>query len=116
MKWKNTNTPTRLRLAAAFTLLVGLVGSVSIYLTAADVSDSDLVNEFENSNMYRHDLELYGGKANLLANDFRQWFDGLWHGKTLAYTIAVIAVIVALAIFFVAHHMPAGTKAEVLPD
>jgi len=42
---------------------------------------------------YVHDLELYGGKANVMAAEFREWFAGLWYGRNLAYTTAVISVL-----------------------
>lgn len=37
--------------------------------------------------------------------EFDQWFSGLWHGRPLAYTIAVLAVAIALACFWVAWLM-----------
>jgi len=69
MKWTITNRQTLLYLISAVILLVGLVSAVMIYLTAE--TDSDNVLNFENSKMFIHDLELYGGKANVLADEFR---------------------------------------------
>ncbi len=64
--------------------------------------------ELERTKLYRHDLEVYGGRANVLADDFRHWFDGLWHGRNLAFTVAGISVLAALAYRFVATQPPAG--------
>jgi hypothetical protein len=51
---------------------------------------------------YLHDLELYGGKANVLAAEFREWFTGLWMGRNLAFTIAALTFLAVLAIRYVA--------------
>jgi hypothetical protein len=58
-----------------------------------------------------HDLEVYGGKANVIAAQFREWFDGLWHGKQLAFTVAVITVIAACAFKFFATPLPPDPEA-----
>jgi len=92
MKWKEIKLQTQLYLISALILLGGLGSAITIYLTAGD--DSDSAPDFENSKMYMHDLELYGGKANVLANDLRHWFAGLWQGKSLAFTIACITVFI----------------------
>jgi hypothetical protein len=39
--------------------------------------------------------EVYGGKMNILAVEFRQWLARLWCGKPLAYTIALLTVLLA---------------------
>jgi hypothetical protein len=115
MKRKTTNLKTRLYLIAAIILLIGLGSAVLIYLRAKNDSDSILGYETsggyvypvmpEDSKKYMHDLELYGGKANVLTNEFVSWFVGLWHGKSLAFTIACITILIALGVFFVANHL-----------
>jgi hypothetical protein len=113
MKWKTMNLQTRLYIISAIILLVGLSGSIWIYLAAENDSKRALSYEIEggnayliapeNSKKYVHDLELYGGKANVLANEFMLWFVGLWHGKSLAFTVACITIFISLGIFFVAR-------------
>ena len=49
----------------------------------------------DNSKQYLRELELYGGKANVLAYQLRTWFAGLWRGKRLAYLIIFITVVVS---------------------
>jgi hypothetical protein len=112
MKWKITTLQTRLYLISDITLLVGLGSAVFIYLTAENASDSFSGYEALESKKYIHDLELYGGKANVLANEFMGGFDGLWHGKSLACTVACITTAISLGVFFVAHHMPSGLEAD----
>jgi hypothetical protein len=116
MKWNITNKQTCLNLIGAIILMVGLGSAVFIYLTADTVLDSVLGYEVaggdvypvtpDNSKMYAHDLELYGGKAAVLANDFRYWFVGLWHGRSLAFTVASITILISFGVFFVANHLP----------
>jgi hypothetical protein len=107
LKFKATTLHERLYLSAAITLLVGLGSSLWIYVTAEVPVESDLISDYENSKMYMRNLKLYGGQFNVLADEFRRWFAGLWHGKTLAYTIASISLLIALVLYFIAsdpHH------------
>jgi hypothetical protein len=122
MKWKTTDLQTRLYLTGAVILLVGLLSSVWIYLTAGNDSESVLGYEIvggnaylvtpENSRKYIHDLKLIGGNAAVFADEFSRWFIGLWHGKSLAFTVACIAVFVSLGLFFAARILPSGLETE----
>jgi len=110
MKWKITELHTRLNLIGAVVLLVGLGISVHIYRTAEKQSINVLGYEEgggsvypEDSKRYLRDLELYGGKANVLADEIRRWFIGLWRGKSLALTITCITIIVSTGFFYAAH-------------
>ncbi len=119
---KTRNLQTRLYLITATILLVGLGSAILIYLTAEDYSESSLGYEMvggsvypitpEDSKKYIHDLELYGGKANVLADEFMRWFDGLWHGKSLAFTVASITILVSLGFLLVAGHLPSDSEPD----
>jgi hypothetical protein len=116
MKWKITKLQACLYLVTAVVLLAGLGSAIFIYLTAEDESESVLRYEIvggyvypirpEDSKKYIHDLELYGGKANVLANEFIGWFVGLWHGKSLAFTVAFITIFISFGFFFFVKHLP----------
>ncbi len=122
MSWKITNMQTRLKFISALILLVGLGSAILIYLTAENDSGNTLGYEVvggsaypsapENSKMYEHDLELYGGKAAVLTNEFRYWFVGLWHGRSLAFTIVCISFFISLGVFFAGTHLPSGLKSD----
>src|SRR6202035_1077247 len=60
----------------------------------------------EDSKVYLRQLELYGGKANVPGVELRQWFDGLWHGRSLAFTVAVLAALVAAGFRLAAIPLP----------
>ena len=51
-------------------------------------------------------MELYGGKANLVASGLRQWFDSLWHGRRLAITVAFLTLLVLLFYLIVSTPLP----------
>ena len=105
MKWKMPDLQTRLYLVTVIILLVGLGSAILIYLTAQNDLESALGYESvngtvyptnpEDSKRYMHDLEHYGGKANVLVNELRSWFAGLWHGKTLAFSVACITLVIS---------------------
>ncbi len=46
-------------------------------------------------------MELYGGKANILAAELLDWFQSLWHGQRLAATLACLTVLSAAAVWLV---------------
>jgi hypothetical protein len=64
----------------------------------------------EDSRKYLHDMEMYGGKANVLTAELTRWFSGLWQGKSLAYTVAVISALLALGVFSAARLPPADDE------
>ena len=45
------------------------------------------------------------GMAMVYAVRFNEWLSSLWHGKRLAVTVAVLAMVIALACFWVANLM-----------
>ena len=123
MKWKISDPQTYLNLISVIILLVGLGSAVLIYRTAENDSNSVLGYEIvggqaypirpEDSKMYRHDLELYGGKAAVLSDEFSRWFAGLWHGKSLAFTVAYITLFISFVVFYIANHLPSRLKSDV---
>ena len=82
--------------SAAAVLLVGFVTAALVYFFATDDSDVDAAAELANARMYQHNLEVIGGKFAVYLDEFNRWFASLWHGRALAYTIAVLAVAIAV--------------------
>lgn len=104
--------PVKMRRLTAAILAAGFGSAVVIYITAGPESENPLGYDPLQTKSYLHDLEMYGGKANVLAAEFMEWFTGLWQGRSLAWTVAVITILVVLALRFFAG-LPA---AEVLDD
>jgi hypothetical protein len=105
----------RLRVAGAVILFAGLAAAALVYRSAVTDYDSAYVRMLNNTKKNEYDMELIGGKANILASELRDWFGSLWRGKGLARTLAVLSIGGSLACFFVAHrlnHLPAGHNPE----
>lgn len=84
-------------------LLVGLASAALVYVIAPDDLSAGAADGVAGGKMYQHTLELMGGKAAVYADRFDRWFASLWQGQTLAYTLAVLTIAIALACFWVAH-------------
>ena len=94
-------------LAGYVVLAAGSAGSVWAYRRAVwdEVGDAVIASTY-NTKKYQDQMERIGGKANILATDVQQWFAGLWHGRHLAYTLAVLTFAIALMCFYIAHFLP----------
>ena len=69
--------------------MAGFATAVVIYFVNAAPDDASGYR-LEDSKKYVREMEIYGGKMNLLASELGNWFGGLWHGRSLAFTVAVI--------------------------
>jgi hypothetical protein len=87
--------PRYLRWLAYAIVIIGLCSAVFLYATASPPPQHPLGYDPFDSKKYVRDLERYGGKINILAVEFRQWFASLWRGKPLAYIIALLTVLLA---------------------
>jgi len=106
--------PSHLRFLSYAILTIGLFSAVFLYVTASPTPQDPLGYDPFASKKYLRDLELYGGKINILAVEFRQWFDRLWRGENLSYTIAFLTVMLASLLRFIGAHAASnlGTHAE----
>ncbi len=84
--------------------LLGVLLAGVLYVRAPQPTAED--ERLEDSKQYLRQMEVYGGDANVLASEFRVWFGGLWHGRSLAYTVAVIGLLVAAAAWLVLTPLP----------
>ncbi len=87
--------PRRLRILARWTLILGLGAALLIYVMARPAPPDPLGYDPMDTKRYLRELEVFGGKANILATQFRQWFEGLWEGRNLAGTVATLSVALA---------------------
>jgi hypothetical protein len=87
------------RIVAIAILLVGLGSAIMIYFQAESTA-VDVFNPMA-SKAYLRELQLYGGKFNVLAAELSQWFGGLWHGRRLAYTVGVLTLFLSALFWFV---------------
>jgi hypothetical protein len=87
-------------------MIAGLLGAAVIYRHASQAPEDLPGYRLEDSKQYLRQLELYGGKANVLGVELRQWFIGLWHGRSLAFTVAFIAALLAAGLRLAAIPLP----------
>jgi len=91
-------------------LLVGLAASTVVFAMASTEGDDAYAGVYvasvNNSKKYQLELERIGGKAAVVAAEFTDWFDGLWHGRKLAGTLAVLSVGASLLCFLAAKIPP----------
>lgn len=95
-----------LGLVSVAILLVGLPYAVLIYLTAEPGPADTTIYEFEHSKLYARNMKVYGGEMAVLADELGRWFRDLWRGRSLAYTVACITVIVSGGVFLSARRLP----------
>ena len=125
MKWKIPDRHTWINLISVIILLGGLGSAILIYRTAEDTPYGVLSYEEgggavypvmpEDSKQYLRSLELYGGKANVLMDQLRRGFIGLWHGKSLAFTLAWITIFISFGVFYVANYLLPSSVASDVP-
>ena len=96
-------------------LLIGLAMALVIYVGAGPPSDV-AAERAEDSKRYLRQMEVYGGTANVLASQAREWFSGLWQGRRLAFTVAVLSGLaagiawVALSVHEARHASPGARE------
>jgi hypothetical protein len=102
-----TRAQVRLYVAGYAVLIAGTLGSAWAYHAAVEDEMSDaLMAQARNTKDYQGQMEYLGGKANVLGSEITGWFTGLWHGRNLAYTLAVLTLVAASLCFYVAFALP----------
>ena len=103
---RNPNQRFWLKAIASVVLAVGLSASAWIAVEAEE-DTSDVIAYVivdgqsypvttRDSKLYRHNLERFGGKAAVFADDLNRWFTSLTHGRPLAILTALSSIGVAL--------------------
>lgn len=95
-----TTSEQRIRRVTRILLAAGLGAALVAWIVARARPENPLGYDPLENKKYLHDLQVYGGTANVLAAEFREWFAGLWYGRNLAYTIAVLTILVVLVVRF----------------
>jgi hypothetical protein len=105
----------RRRLIAVAILVAGFGSALAIYLTATPAPANPLGYEPEDTKRYIREMEVYGGKANVLASEFRKWFESLWQGRRLAGTVVFLTLLLLLFYLFVSTPLPPEESASPPP-
>ena len=90
----------RLRLIGWSILAVGWVAAALVAVTASgdDATLSD-------TKRYEYQMEVIGGKSNLLATEIRDFIGSLWHGRRLAALLAFASLACAVGCLFLAQRL-----------
>ena len=91
----------RLRSLCGGLLTVGLGAAIGLYLFASPGGSNPLGFEPEDSKRYLREMEVYGGKVNVIASQIRSGWNGLWHGRNLAFTVGALTLLLASALWFI---------------
>ena len=116
MRSQRDEQKRRAYVVAAIIMLIGLASAVVTYVRAGSAPATLPEFSADYSKKYLRDLQMYGGTGNVLATEIRLWFDSLWHGKRLAYTIAVIAVLTSAGYLFFTVYLPPLPKVAIEDD
>ncbi len=92
--------PRRMRALAWWTLGVGLGAALLIRATTPVPPPDPLGYDPLDTKRYLRELEMVGGKANVLATQFRQWAEARWAGPDRAYVVAAFAGLLAAVFRF----------------
>jgi len=112
MRRQSPTSQVLLRLAAATIAIVEFSCALWIHLTAVPPPGNPLGYEPADSKRYIHELERYGGKANVVATEITNWFSGLWHGRRLAFSVACLTVVIAGAFLLASIPVPPDLNGE----
>lgn len=85
-------------------MLLGFGGAVIIFITSKPENIDSLQGDFRSSKRYQRELKMMGGEANVLVDEFQEWFAAQWHGKNLARTVVVITLGTTLLFRLLASH------------
>ena len=94
-------------------LFIGLLGAELIYFSSTDDNETaELAGQLTRGKAYEHNVQVIGGNFSLYPARLGEWFSGLWQGRQLAYTVAVISVAIAAACFVIAFLASKASRAE----
>ncbi len=83
---------------------LGLGAALIIFLTATPGTLDPLLGDPLENKKYLRELQVIGGKANVLSAEFQDWFAAQWQGRLLARTVAFLTVVVTSIFRFIATH------------
>lgn len=96
--------------------LVGLSCSVLVYFFHSEHAANLTASTLTDTKLYRRGLEMYGGKMNLLFDDFGRWFSSLWQGENLAISLGILTICITALLFLLARHYPLTEQTDSDPQ
>jgi hypothetical protein len=87
--------------------VAGLAAAALIYAFSSEQTPAP----FLDPRLTEFQIERIGGKAMVYVVRFNEWFAGFWHGRPLAFTIAVLALLAALFCFWMSDRSALRARA-----
>jgi len=85
----------------------GLAVSAWVYVAAAThPPPPPIIPAIQDSKLTEYQIQLYGGKIYVLGAEFQTWFAGLWHGRELGITLAVLSLALGGGLLLLADFLP----------
>lgn len=107
MKPGSSIRPETRRTIAVTLLSVGLASALTIVLTAPADPGPDGTGPTDSKRFLR-EMEVFGGKANLLASEARLGLEGLFQGRALGGTVAVLTLAAVFLFWLATVPLPPG--------
>lgn len=107
--WLRFGVEARFRLAALVVAVVGGLASVAIWFGSDEVKINAV--EFSRSRAQEFQLERIGGKFAVMSAQIGNWFDGLWIGRNLAGTLAVLTGVAVVLLLLIGRLASPGAGA-----
>lgn len=111
--WRGLDQRTRGLWLCGLILLVGLGSALAVYVAAHNAPEAGYREAYGaiyqgeplRSKKFVREMEIIGGKANVFFYDLMFWFEGLWQGKRLAATLAVITLFITGLVYYFAVYL-----------
>ncbi len=96
-----TSTPhQRVQLAGIVILVVGLIAAACVYVGASMADGGDGTGDVT-SQREMQQVERLGGTATVQTVQFNSWLGSLWHGQRLAWTLAILSLVIGGGCFYI---------------
>lgn len=111
--WWRVPPHVALRWAGRVCAVGGLAAAAVIWWARAGEPVASAI-PFDRTRAQEAQLERIGGKFAVMASHFDDWLGSLWYGRSLAVSIAVIALALAALAFWIARYaeVDAGAAAR----
>jgi len=100
MPGKFSTPQQRAYLAGAIILAAGLIAALLVFVNADAAGDASAGDE-RTARREAYQLARLGGTATVRTVQFDSWLGSLWHGQRLAFTLAVLSLVVAGGCFYI---------------
>jgi hypothetical protein len=103
----------RVHLAGTLILVLGWIAAAIVFVAARH--DASAAHADEISSSERYQIERLGGKATARTVEFDHWLASLWHGESLAWTLAVLSLAVGGGCLYLAGLMDESDDEQATP-